>query len=488
VLDVAFPGCFICGSIRHGDERGSKLTITDASYRILVVDDDYDLVEYLCEELSLAGFETIPATSSREARHRVEDVDVVVSDVRMPGLSGLELMEHIRATSPRTVVVLMTGYATVDLAVEAMKRGASDFVSKPFTTETLVERLQVLLQRRASQDETPGPELVTQRNRQPDAQRTVREEPVAVSAAMQQVLDFARRAAQARVPVLLTGESGVGKGEIARWIHLCSPESSGPFVAVNCASLPANLLEAELFGARRGAYTGLHEDRQGLFAAADRGTIFLDEIGEIPVELQARLLHVLERQTYRRLGETRERHVHTRIVAATNRDPLRSIQEGTLRADLYYRLQVVHLDIPPLRSRPEDIPVLVARLIERASARLGRGTICVAPETMALLRNYSWPGNVRELSNAIERALLFAANSSLQPSDFGWLAQQPSSAAVVGFHVRMPLSPEGMLTSDGESRRRHMQRVFETCGGNLSLAARELGIDRKTLRKWLRDE
>lgn len=461
--------------------------MTDASYRVLVVDDDYDLVEYLCEELSLAGFQTIPATSSREARHKAEEVDAVVSDVRMPGLSGLELMEHIRATSPGTVVVLMTGYATVDLAVEAMKRGASDFVSKPFTTETLAERLRVLLQRKVSRDETSGPELLTQGNRQPPAQRAVLEEPVAASVAMQEVLDSARRAAQARVPVLLTGESGVGKGEIARWIHTCSPESGGPFVAVNCASLPANLLEAELFGARRGAYTGLHEDRPGLFAAADRGTIFLDEIGEIPVELQARLLHVLERQTYRRLGETRERHVNTRIVAATNRDPIRAIQEGTLRADLYYRLQVVHLDIPPLRSRVEDIPVLVGRLVERASARLGRSSMRVAPETMALLRNYSWPGNVRELSNAMERAVLFAASSSLQPSDFGWLAQQPSSAVVVGFHARMPISPDGMLTSDGESRRRHMRLVFESCGGNLSQAARELGVDRKTLRKWLRE-
>jgi len=462
--------------------------MTDAPYRVLVVDDDYDLVEYLCEELSLAGFLTIPATSSREARHKAEGVDAVVSDVRMPGLSGLELMEHMRVASPGTVVVLMTGYATVDLAVEAMKRGASDFVSKPFTTETLVERLQVLLQRKVSRDETSGPELLTQGNRQPHAQRAVLEEPVAVSAAMQEVLDSARRAAQARVPVLLTGESGVGKGEIARWIHTCSPESGGPFVAVNCASLPANLLEAELFGARRGAYTGLNEDRPGLFAAADRGTIFLDEIGEIPIELQPRLLHVLERQTYRRLGETRERQVQTRIVAATNRDPLRSIQERTLRADLYYRLQVVHLDIPPLRTRAADIPPLVERLVQAAAVRLGRGVVRVAPETMELLQDYSWPGNVRELGNAIERAVLFAGGSVLRPGDFAWLHHQPAFAASLGFHAPMPTPIDVSIHSDGETRRRHMRQVFDACGGNLSQAARELGVDRKTLRKWLRGD
>jgi DNA-binding NtrC family response regulator len=449
-----------------------------ARWKILVVDDDRALVDWLCEDLTAAGHDPCAVTSVSAALVRLkhQNYDAVVSDVVMPEAGGMDLVHTLRRHQLTVPVILMTGFGTVDLAVRAMKAGAADFLSKPFAIESLLAS------------------LTTHIRPVPDGQSgAVAEErpPVAVAPSMRQLLTQVDRIAATTIPVLLTGESGTGKGEIARYLHLRSSHARGPWVAVNAAALPASLIEAELFGVRQGAYTDSKQHRRGLFHSADKGTLFLDEIGELQLQLQPKLLHVLETGRIRAVGSDTEEEVEVRLIAATNADLHVAVREGTFRQDLLYRLAVVHLHVPPLRERTEDIEPLVMRFLMDANRRFHRRVSSLTPAAWDILRRYRWPGNVRELRNAVERAVVLSQQTTLDTEAFAAMALAAPTEPTQPVHATV--SNDGDWTTAGPGsdlslesvERLHIESVLHACGGNQSLAARRLGIDRKTLSRKL---
>lgn len=440
---------------------------------LLVVDDDAGVVDWLVEELRDRGFSASGTTDPKDALARVSErsYDVVVSDVEMPGLRGLDLLDAIHARRPSQLVVLMTAFGSIELAMQCIRAGAADFLAKPFAIEALVHALDRTLRER-----TMRREIVRLRGTlAASAPRSL----VATSAAMRRVVEIARRVAATGSTVLLTGESGVGKSALARFIHDASERAKGRFVSINCASLPAGLVESELFGAKRGAFTDAREDRDGVFVQADQGTLFLDEVVELPLETQPKLLLALESGAIRPLGGSHERRVSARILAATNRSPEQALRDKTLRADLYHRLNVIRLEIPPLRDRPEDVPALVDQLLHTLAPRVGRQVVGVTDEAMRWLRTQPWPGNVRELANVLERALAMTDHDVLVLDDF-----VP--------HASSPRPDEGWLGDIADDRadlesmeRRYVRLVLDRCGGNKAQAARVLGVDRTTLYRKL---
>lgn len=447
------------------------------SARVFVVDDHAEVVAWLTEELTEEGYTVEGCTDPRAALDRIvkDAFDVVVADVEMPGLRGLELLAAVQKERPGQLVVLITAFGSVDLAVQAVRAGAADFVTKPFAVDVLILAIE-----RAMRERRMRREIV--RLRQTVA-RDLPEGVVARSAAMRRVLGQATRAARADSAVLLTGETGVGKGTLARLIHARSPRVSGPFLQVNCAALPTNLVESELFGATRGAYTDAREDREGLFARASGGTLFLDEIGELPLDAQPKLLQVLETGRVRPLGAGRERTVDVRIVAATNRDLAAAVSARTFRADLLFRIDVIRLEVPPLRERPEDVEGLVDALLDQLGARFGRSLTGITDDAMAWLRAHPWPGNVRELANALERAVALGEHDVLTLEDF-------TSAPAPRFDAGWRTLDEAAASARplGEVELAYMRKVVTACAGNMSEAARRLGIDRRTLYRRLEGE
>ena len=445
--------------------------------RLLVLDDDPEVVSYLSEELVREGYDVVEATSPDEAIRRIEETafDVVISDVEMPGMRGTELMAASQARRPDQMVILITAFGSIDLAVSSIQSGAADFVTKPFRIEVLCLAIERTLRARQMRHE-----IIRLRERLGGeaAPKLVAESP-----AMMRAVELARRAARSDATVLLTGESGTGKGELARIVHEAGPRSSQPFVRANAAALPPTLVEAELFGVRRGAYTDAKEDRKGLFAAAERGTLFLDEIGELPAEAQAKLLHVLESGRIRPVGATDEIEVHARIVAATNQPLEVSMREGRFRADLFYRLNVIRIEVPPLRERREDLVPLVDRLVERACARFNRPLVGISTGALRRLLAHDWPGNVRELANTIERAVALTDHDTIVPEDLSGLPAPDTEADAdrLGAAARAGLT----LAAFGRS---YARRVLELHGGNKAAAARALDIDRRTLYRMLDDE
>ncbi len=435
--------------------------------RLLVVDDDAGVVDWLLEELTEEGFRVEGVTSPHEALARIEaeSFDLVVSDVEMPGMRGLDLLGAIQERRAAQLVLLITAFGTIDLAVQAVRAGACDFVSKPLRIEALVVAIE-----RALREREMRREIV--RLRKTLAQGS-EGELIARSAAMQRVLDVARRAAATESTVLLTGESGVGKSAIARFVHEQSPHAEGPFVQLNCAALPSSLVEAELFGVRKGAYTDARAERAGLFLQADGGTLFLDEIGEMDLEVQPKLLSALESRRIRPLGGSTDVTVSTRIIAATNRPLEEALRERRLRPDLYHRLNVIRIEVPPLRERPEDIEALIDVLLARTSEALGRPVAGIAADAMRFLRVHSWPGNVRELSNAIERAVALSEHDTLVLSDF-----QDATRSVDGDALDRAAAGELSLA---EIELAYIRKVLERVDWNKAQAARILGIDRRTL-------
>lgn len=439
--------------------------------RVLVIDDDRSVVDYLVESLGgrfAATGETDPARALERVRR--EDWDVVISDVEMPGMRGPDLLASILDCKPRQAVLLITAFGSIELAVETVRAGACDFVTKPFKLETLVVAIERALRERSMRREI----VRLRRDLGEDDEHTV----IASSAAMRGVLDLARRAARTDATVLVTGESGVGKGALARWIHARSARRDGPLVHVNCAALPAQLIEAELFGVRRGAFTDARESRDGLFVEASGGTLFLDEIADLPLEAQAKLLTVLESGRVRPIGGTAEVPIDVRLVAATNRGLDEAIRAGRFRSDLLFRINVVPIEVPPLRARPEDIPPLVHAFLVRA-ARRGQAPLGIAAEAMRWLCAQEWPGNVRELANAIERAVALTEHDAIVLDD-----------------VRRDLPAPARLELDlGDAAQRHLplaavelayiKQVIAELGGNMAHAARVLGIDRRTLYRKL---
>jgi two-component system NtrC family response regulator len=390
-------------------------------------------------------------------------------------MGGLELLEHAQRLQPRLAVVLMTAYGTVSTAVEAMKRGAADYLTKPFERDELLLVVDKAIRHRRLEDEVASLHGVLK-------DRTQLGNIIGVSPAMQEVFSLIERVSFADVPVLITGESGTGKELVARAVHQGSHRASAPFVALNCGAVPETLLESEFFGHERGAFTGAVRSHAGRFEQADGGTLFLDEIGTMRVDLQAKLLRAIQEQEVQRLGSSRTRKVDVRILAATGEDLEEAIRNRTFREDLYYRLNVIPIHLPPLRERSEDIPLLVQHFVEAAARKLSRDVPGIAPDAMERLQAYPWPGNVRELENCMERLLVLSRGPHLGPDD---LPARLRDGAAAGAGVNgFDLPPEGVQLSEVESHL--IRQALKRCRGRLRQAARLLGISYKTLQYRIR--
>jgi DNA-binding NtrC family response regulator len=442
--------------------------------RILIVDDDRASCELLREIFAEQGWSAETAQTPERAYElaRSEKFDLIVSDINLEASeSGLDLLRKLRDRCP---VILVTGFGTLESAVEAAREGAWDFISKPFKVEEVTA-----MARRAMENESGADSVET------DAQVafTARYEGAGItgrSPAMIELYKEIARVAPSRSTVLITGESGTGKELVARAVHKHSPRASRNFVAVNCGALTETLLEAELFGHVRGAFTGATSDRKGLWEEAEDGTLFLDEVGDTSAAMQVKLLRALQEGEIRRVGETRIVRVNARVIAATNRDLEREVKAGTFREDLFYRLSVVTLYVPPLRERRSDVPLLAERFLQKASANIGR-RLHFSAETLDLLIAYDWPGNVRELENAIERAALHARGTEIAAEDL------PAKMQTVEMRARaiQSRSPLTAIYADliplDELERRYLIHVLEAVGGNRTRAAEILRIDRRTL-------
>ncbi len=432
--------------------------------KVLIVDDEEIVRESLSGWLEKDGYavETAPDGPTGLEMLRRGDWTILLVDLKMPGMDGLQVLEAARRLQPSLAVVMITAYATVETAVKAIKLGASDYIVKPFDPEELSLMIEKIVVQQAMLHEN----AVLRKALRHDYRF---HDIVSSSAAMQRALDVARAAAQTASTLLILGESGTGKELLARAIHAESPRHAGPFVAVSCAALPDTLLESELFGHEKGAFTGAVARRKGTFEAANGGTLFLDEIGDISPKLQLDLLRVLEDRRFCRVGGTEAVSVDVRIIAATNRDLKQAVDGGHFREDLYYRLHVIPITLPPLRERREDLPVLVEDLLERLSIEMKRPIDGVSRDGMALLMNYPFPGNIRELRNILERAIVVAAGPIIQAEDLSLPAEMPPARDTL----------EAV-------ERQHIARVLERTSGNVSQAARILDIDRVTLYNKMR--
>ena len=440
---------------------------------ILIVDDEKNTREGLARALQ-RQYDVRLADGGAAALRVLESepVDLLLSDVRMPEMDGLTLMRRALARVPQPVCVLLTAYGAVETAVEATKAGAYDYLEKPVNLDRLETVIQRALASRAM--ETENRRLREQLDRRFGLENIVGQSPE-----MQEVFDTIRQVAPSRATVLIEGESGTGKELVARAIHQLSPRAMGPFVAVHCAALASTLLESELFGHERGAFTGAVERHQGRFEAADGGTLFLDEIGEIDLSMQVKILRVLEERRFERVGGRETVEVDIRLVAATNRDLRRMVEERKFREDLYFRLNVVTVVLPPLRARPGDIPLLADRFLKEFAAENGKPPPALTADALDALSAYPWPGNVRELRNAIERMVVLSRGDRLTVRDLPAAIREHARA-----RGRAGDGPgAGAALSLEENERRVIRRALEATGGNRVRAARELGISRRTLHR-----
>jgi len=435
---------------------------------VLVVDDEEKLRRVVELQLKTAGFEVEQAGSAEEALKLTDGADVILTDLRLPGISGLELLANLRRQDSHTPVIVMTAFGSIETAVDAMKAGAVDFLPKPFSLDHLMTVINKALEIRTLRDE----------NRELRAelgQRYEFDNIVGRSDAMREIFGTVERVAPTRATVLLCGESGVGKDLIARAIHHHSPRDGRPFVKINCTALPENLMESELFGYEKGAFTGANTTKPGKFEQADTGTVFLDEIGDVPASVQVKLLRILQEREFERLGSNKTRHIDVRVLAATNVDLRAALEQGTFREDLYYRLNVLPINIPPLRERKEDIPFLAEHFVKKLKKDLGTPVQSISEAAIQRLLEYHWPGNVRELENVIERSMVLATGAVLEAGDIKLdLAPKPRLAASDGF------LPEGMTLDDYE--RTIIREALHRANGNKSQAARLLGLTRNALR------
>jgi DNA-binding NtrC family response regulator len=437
---------------------------------ILIVEDEAKMRRLLELNLGEDGFSTLSAGDAETGLKllRENQVDLVVTDLKLPGMNGLEFLQAVKRHNAALPVVVMTAFGTVETAVEAMKAGASDYVLKPFPLGEMRMVIRKELDVHNLREENRSlREALGKRYAHPNI--------VARSPKMQEVLATVERVAPTNSTVLLGGESGVGKDLIARAIHEKSRRASGPFIKINSTAIPENLLESELFGYEKGAFTGANASKPGKFELADKGTLFLDEIGDVPSMTQVKLLRVLQEREFERLGGTRTIKVDVRLIAATNRDLREALEQGTFREDLYYRLNVVPIDIAPLRGRKEDIPDLANLFISRFAGDSGKSVKSITPEAMHILLSYHWPGNVRELQNVIERACALARGTVLEAADIHLDSRPPKSAnGSPGF------LPAGMTLERWEDEM--IQEALRRANGNKSQAARLLGLSRNALR------
>jgi two-component system response regulator PilR (NtrC family) len=445
-----------------------------SSARILVVDDERSMREFLEILFRREGYDVVTAGDVDGALTAVEsdDYDIVITDIQMPDRSGLELLHAVREVAPETAVIMITAFATTETAIQAMKEGAYDYITKPFKVDEIRVVVEKALEKQllATENRRLRSELRTQRR-----YRSL----IGNGAAMQRIYELIGQVAETKTSVLISGASGTGKELVARAIHESSDRQDKPFVAVNCGAIPENLLESELFGHVKGAFTGAMQNKSGLFETADGGTLFLDEVGELPLSLQVKLLRAIQEKRIRRVGGTSDRGVDVRILSATNRCLEDDIASGRFREDLYYRLTVIQIALPPLCERMDDLPLLVQYFLEKYSAELGKPVNEISDEALAVLQGYHYPGNVRELENAIERAVALARGPRIECESLPSTLVRPPEASAPS---RIP--PEGVeleaLVSDYE--RGLIREALMRTGGVKKHAAHLLGVSFRSLR------
>jgi len=441
-------------------------------FRVLVVDDEPAQLELVAGFLRRQGFEVTEAESGRAALARVErePVDVILTDQKMPDLSGLELLEAARRITPEVGVLIMTAYGTIETAVSAIKAGATDYLTKPLDLDELLHRIHRIRERqRLLTENRELREALTERHRV--------EGIIGESGPMQEVLSLVRRVASSDATVLIRGESGTGKELIARAIHYASPRAEGPLVKVNCAALPDSLLESELFGHEKGAFTGAVNTRKGRFELAHGGTLFLDEIGDLPPHLQVKLLRVLQEREFERVGSSHPIAVDVRVLAATHRDLEALVRAGRFRDDLYYRINVVTIALPPLRERREDLPVLIDHFVTRFAEKNGKKLRGLTREAREALLRYDYPGNVRELENLIERAAVLTRDDVIGLSDLPLTLNDPPPESATG---------RGLVGAVEALERSMIHDALARAGGVQTRAAESLGISERVLRYKLK--
>jgi DNA-binding NtrC family response regulator len=445
------------------------------SGHILIVDDEQSMCEMLEADLQRRGFAVAWYTSASEAFATLqsEDCDVVLVDLNMPGMSGTEFCERVVANRADVPVVVMTAFGSMETAIAAIRAGAYDFIAKPFDLDVLFLTLERAVKHRSLQEKVKTLSEAVKQSQHFD-------ELSGDSPPMRELFSQLARIADTESAVLITGESGTGKELVAHALHNRSRRRNGPFVAINCSALPETLLESELFGYKRGAFTDAKSDRKGLFLQADGGTFFLDEIGEMPLALQPKLLRALEERRVRPLGGDAEQSFEARIIAASNRDLEAAVDEGRFREDLFYRLNVITVEVPPLRARGTDILLLAKNFIEQFAARSGKRVIGLSNQAAEKLLGYAWPGNVRELRNAIEHAVALTPYEKLAVEDL-----PKNIRAYHSSHVLVGSANPTELVSLEEVERRYILHVLKSVGGNQTHAARILGLNRKTLYRKL---
>lgn len=449
--------------------------------KILVIDDEEDMLENYRRLLTARGWECVSCSTGKEALKHLQSnsFDFIITDLRMPGIDGIEVVRRAREADAMALVVVVTAYASIESAVAAVKEGAYDYMSKPFTADELgllVER--GLKERRLAQEN-----VVLKRRLELE---TPGETFVGASPQARKLWDQVERVAPSDAGVFIVGESGTGKELVARGLHAKSLRSNGPFVPLDCVSLPRDLIEGELFGSEKGAFTSAEASRMGLFECAHGGTLFLDEICELDIDMQAKLLRVLQERQFRRLGGRQLLTIDVRIVAATNRDPQQAVGDGKLREDLLYRLDVVRIAVPPLRERHEDIPLLLDHFFRALRSSASRPVAGFAPEVLELLEGYEWPGNVRELRNVVEQAVLLAKGTRIGLADL--------PAHLIPTSYKSSAAPD--VSGDykqarrnwiAEFERRYFEKLLAKHDSNVSKAAEEAGVDRKTLYRIIRE-
>ena len=454
--------------------------MTDRS--ILIVDDEPDMLVLLKRSLEPdLKCRVIIAASGSEALQHIshERFELILADIKMPGMDGLELLELIKRDRPEQTVVMMTGHGSIETAVEAMKHGAYDFITKPFDHDALVLRLEKALERST---------LIKENLRLKKEGRTthVFQDLVGKSAVMLRVFETIRMVANTEFTVLITGESGTGKDLTARAIHALSTRSEGPYVPVNCPTVPEQILESELFGYKKGAFTHATHNKIGLFQEADKGTLFLDEIGDVSPAIQTKLLRVIQEKEIKPLGDNRTISVDVRILSSTNQNLQEKIQQGTFREDFFYRLNVLPIKLPPLRERREDIPLIAGHILAKHCSKLSKPLKTISPELMDMLVERPWDGNVRELENVIIQGILFSGSDEIKPRDVG-LERHPSVPACPGDEsFRGLLYKEAKEKNMQQFNNAYIGRLLAETGGNVSQAARMCGLERQSLQQIMR--
>ena len=439
---------------------------------LVIVDDEKNMTKILSRILELEGYAVRAFNDPKEAFRAIqqETPDLLLSDIRMPGMTGIQLMEKAKDHDPRIPVIFLTAYGSIEGAVDSLRLGAEDYVAKPFQTDDLLFKIGKALERRSLMDENTALSAHLSKDSTPL-------DFIGESECIRRVRKMISKIGPTDSAVLITGSSGTGKELVARAIHRVSPRPKKRFVAINCASIPEQLLESELFGHEKGAFTGAHQRKMGLVELASGGTLFLDEIGEMPLHLQPKLLRMLQEKEIQRVGGTKPISVDIRLVAATNRDLEQAIQEGIFRQDLFYRINVVNIEIDSLYERPDDIPVLVDHFLNKVGRRLKRESIRLEPEALKLLEQYDWPGNVRELENLLEQTIVLLEGETIRPQD---LPAAIRGAASADSRAESEMKDKTYREVMNGLERDYLTSLLDSCGGNVTEAARQANISRRS--------